>query len=380
VLKVSLVKEGDQQLASEDKNLSLTSYIHRYFKADTDDQNIGSHTRMIQQAFQVVKKKQSKKYIKIIIGVLMIAIVGAAYSIYKHIRENEFKELAKNMFYTMKGYEIELNSLKTDNEKQKKIREKRRKAEEDYDKFIESLGLYSDNEEERLIQKIARKFGECEINIPDNFVNEVKDYIDEWKKSQRLGKSILRAKTQGYTPIIVGKFLENHLPHQFYYLALQESDFKYDAVGPITRYGYAKGIWQFIVPTAEEYGLKVGPLKDKNSYDPADERFDFIKATEAATNYLLHIYSTVAQASGLLVVASYNMGEPRVIKYIKKLTPNPKERNFWNLLTKYRDKIPDETYNYVFMIFSAAVIGEDPSLFGFDFDNPLKEITEEIYY
>jgi hypothetical protein len=33
--------------------------------------------------------------------------------------------------------------------------------------------------------------------------------------------------------------------------------------------------------------------------------------------------------------------------------------------------VPGETYDYVFNIVSAAVIGEDPRLFGLSFDNPL---------
>ncbi|MEA2257482.1 MAG: rane-bound lytic murein transglycosylase, partial [Acidobacteriaceae bacterium] len=49
-------------------------------------------------------------------------------------------------------------------------------------------------------------------------------------------------------------------------------------------------------------------------------------------------------------------------------------RNFWKLLSKHRDKIPQETYDYVFYIASAAVIGENPRLFGFDFDNPLANL------
>jgi hypothetical protein len=52
---------------------------------------------------------------------------------------------------------------------------------------------------------------------------------------------------------------------------------------------------------------------------------------------------------------------------------NPRERNFWQLLAQHRDKIPQETYDYVFYIVSAAVIGENPRLFGFDFDNPLAD-------
>ena len=50
---------------------------------------------------------------------------------------------------------------------------------------------------------------------------------------------------------------------------------------------------------------------------------------------------------------------------------NPRERNFWKLLAQYRERVPQETYNYVLMIVSAAVIGENPKLFGFPFDNPL---------
>ena len=45
-----------------------------------------------------------------------------------------------------------------------------------------------------------------------------------------------------------------------------------------------------------------------------DERHDFEKSTLAAVQYLRDIYDTEAQASGLLVMASYNWGERRVIK------------------------------------------------------------------
>ncbi len=109
-------------------------------------------------------------------------------------------------------------------------------------------------------------------------------------------------------------------------------------------------------------------MEDNAAFD--DERFDFDKATDAASRYLRDIYETEAQASGLLVVASYNWGHNRVRKLVSQLPKNPRERNFWQLLKRYR--VPEETYNYVFSIFSAAVIGEDPGLFGFSFENPLE--------
>jgi hypothetical protein len=73
-------------------------------------------------------------------------------------------------------------------------------------------------------------------------------------------------------------------------------------------------------------------------------------------------------------MACYNWGEGQVLPLIRSLPANPRDRNFWKLLTKYRGKIPQETYDYVFSIASAAVIGENPRLFGFDFDNPLANL------
>ena len=160
------------------------------------------------------------------------------------------------------------------------------------------------------------------------------------------------------------------------YLGLQESNFNVGACGPPTRFGIAKGMWQFIPTTARSYGLRTGPLAELQQFDPGDERHDFLKSTQAAAEYISYIYNTQAQASGLLVMASYNWGENRVIKLINTMPENPKERNFWCLLSKYRSNIPQETYDYVFYIVSAAVIGENPRLFGFDFDNPLAQFQK----
>jgi membrane-bound lytic murein transglycosylase D len=167
--------------------------------------------------------------------------------------------------------------------------------------------------------------------------------------------------------------LEHHLPPQFFYLALQESDYKIKTIGPPTRFGIAKGVWQFIPATAARYGLKTGPLVGLPKYDPRDERFHFEKSTRAAALYIRDIYNTEAQASGLLVMASYNWGERRVVELIEKMPLNPQQRNFWELLRLYRGEIPRQTNDYVFYIFSAAVIGENPPLFGFDLEKPLQE-------
>jgi membrane-bound lytic murein transglycosylase D len=90
------------------------------------------------------------------------------------------------------------------------------------------------------------------------------------------------------------------------------------------------------------------------------------------------IYETDAQASGLLVMASYNWGERRVNELIRTMPKNPRERNFWRVLADHKNEIPKQTYDYVFLIISASVIGENPRLFGFDFDNPLAAVEKKF--
>jgi hypothetical protein len=213
--------------------------------------------------------------------------------------------------------------------------------------------------------------------MPAGFVKEVLNYIEKWKATSRLRLAIRRAQQRGYTKRIAETFLAYDLPPQYFYLGLQESNFDLEACGPPTKWGIAKGIWQFIPATAVFYGLRTGPLQHLQRPDPRDERHNFKKSTKAAAQYIKAIYNSDAQASGLLVMASYNWGERRVNRLIKTMPENPQERNFWLLLEKYKKRIPRQTYDYVFHIFSAAVIGENPELFGFDFENPLAYLERQ---
>jgi membrane-bound lytic murein transglycosylase D len=241
---------------------------------------------------------------------------------------------------------------------------------------VKELGIYKKSpEDEQLILRVARAFGECDANAPKGFVDEVRRYILIWKKTDRLKTALNRGKQKGYSRFI-SRVLHNYdLPPQYLFLALQESNFDERAVGPQTNYGFAKGMWQFISLTANQYGLQIGPLHNQGVYDPLDERFDYIKSSMAAIKYIKELSASDAQASGLLVMASYNWGQNNVRKIIQKMPENPRERNFWRLLA-YKD-IPRETYDYVFSIVSAAVICEDPRLFGFDgLDCPTQQNRE----
>ncbi len=344
----------------------------------------GSRTQIIRIALAKYKQEHTKRFAIILAIVGGISAISIAFSVYQHFRFQRLNQLAISMFYDMKSMELSVEKLvdamgDTNKELTAQIiarREKLKEAQKQYEHLLEQLGAVTKDmpPETRLILRMARMLGECELAMPDGFVSEVKRYIKQWQSTPRLAKAHARIEKYSYANTIVSAMSEQYLPPQLLYVALQESDFRSDAVGPASRWGYAKGFWQFIPATALQYGLKVGPLVDLPVYDPKDERFDFSKSTKAAVKYLRTIYNTEAQASGLLVLASYNWGHNSVIRLIRKMPDNPRERNFWQLLKT--NKIPKQTYDYVFYIFAAAVIGEDPALFRFDFVNPLKEASE----
>jgi len=361
---------------------SVTEIVDRWKRGDTVEET--EEARRYRAAATRRERQQRGRY-RVAVGVVVILLVCAVgYAWYQRARVDQMTRTAGEMFYTMKQVEIQVSELEevVAETKRKDLmeriltkRQKLRELETQYDRFLTELDIYEGmSEQDRLVFRMARLFGECEVAMPRDFLSEVKKYIRRWKSTERLQNAIKRAREQGLIPTVANEMWTKNLPPQFFYLALQESGFDSKAVGPPTRMGYAKGIWQFIPQTAEQYGLKPGPLKHSAAYDPQDERFHFQKATKAAAKYIRRIYNTDAQASGLLVIASYNWGEGNVINIIRKMPNNPRERNFWQLLKQH--KIPQETYDYVFYIFSAAVIAENPQLFGFDFRNPFAEQTQ----
>ena len=363
---------------------TLRGYVQHYFSSKSVE-NAGRHTMMVRRAYAEVRKKQRRMYVFIIALVAVLLILTGGYAVYKHRQVDLQRKLATDIFYSMKSLELELAKVIKEAEQRRTLelkqqidafKNRQKRLEKSYDQFVDTLDVYSKalSEEDRIILHMARRFGESEVNMPEGFVKEVKKYIAKWQSTGRLKRAVIRARSRGYISKIIQTLTAHGLPPQFFYLALQESNFNPNACGPITRFGIAKGMWQFIPVTARKYNLKTGPRVNEPIPDSLDERHHFGKSTLAAAKYLRDIYTTDAQASGLLVMASYNWGERRVIKILQSMPQNPRDRNFWRLVAKYRRKIPNETYDYVFSIFSAAVIGENPRLFGYDFDNPLASV------
>jgi peptidoglycan lytic transglycosylase D len=360
-------------------------YIDRYFTDSPTGKPAGEHTMLIRQAFKQVHSRNRRKYVWMLSGLAVLVLVAAGYALYLQNRQSRQRVMAQELFYTIKSLDLDIANVETlvlqrDSPQGRveigKYQNRRRDLEKSYDQFLSSLHVYDSKltPQRRLVMRVARIFGECELDLPAGFPDEIESYIHKWQSTGRFRKGIQRAAANGYTRTIVRELLAQDLPPQFFYLALQESDFDPFISGPPTRKGIAKGMWQFIPETAVKYGLHIGPLADFRRPDPGDDRHHYDRATKAAAAYLKDLYSTDAQASGFLVMACYNWGEDYVLPLVRKLPLNPRDRNFWRLIAQDKDRIPKETYDYVFSIVSAAAIGEDPRMFGFDFDDPLSNV------
>jgi len=361
--------------------VDLDPYLERYVEGEEID-GVGAHTMMVRKAIDVTRRRQHRRHLAILIAVVVVAVLSLT-TVWRWRAAQV--EVARNtgieIFFSMKDLELRLARLDERLGKDGSVsteleqgRDRLGELESSYDRYLQELDLIGEStpERARLVLRIARVFGECEIGMPPTMVDEVERYIEGWKHGERLAKAIKRSEERGLAALAADAFDRVDLPPQYYYVALQESDFRLDVCGPETRYGIAKGAWQFIPATGRAYGLSIGPLYLERRFDPLDERHQFDRASDAAAAYFRDIYLREAQGSGLLALAIYNYGGTNVRRLIRSLPESPRERNFWQVLHDHRDRFPAETYDYVLKIFSAAVIGENPRLFGFDFDPPLE--------
>lgn len=155
---------------------------------------------------------------------------------------------------------------------------------------------------------------------------DVKNYINVYAGYKRKLTERILGLSQIYFPIFEEYLDKYNLPLELKYLAIVES-----ALTPVARsWAGAAGLWQFIYPTGKLYNLNV------TSY--IDDRLDPIKATRAACEHFIDLYSLYHDWS--LVLAAYNSGIGNVNKAIRRAGGT---FDFW----KIKRFLPKETQGYV---------------------------------
>ena len=194
--------------------------------------------------------------------------------------------------------------------------------------FSFNLNAFNDQLNEKQNQKLIQ-LGIDSLNtistINFEYNSFVKLYMDSYliKDKQLISKMLALSKY--YFPIFEQKLDKYNLPLELKYLSVVESSLNTRAKS----FSGALGLWQFMYPTAKEYGLRV------TSY--IDERLDPLKSTEAACKYFLKLYDLFGDWN--LVLAAYNGGPG----YIQRKMISTGHDNYWDL----RPHLRTETRNYV---------------------------------
>jgi membrane-bound lytic murein transglycosylase D len=187
------------------------------------------------------------------------------------------------------------------------------------------------------------------LNIPD-----VRERLDKELQSNIYFHSntiFLIKRASRWLPQISEILKANGIPDDFKYLPLIESNLL-NVSSPKEAVGY----WQILKTSGKEFGLEITT--------EVDERYDPLKATQAACKYLKQAYAKFG--SWTLVAASYNRG----MAGMQRAIDDQREDNYYDLF------LNDETSRYVFRILAIKEIINNPVRYGFKI-NPKHLYTEE---
>jgi membrane-bound lytic murein transglycosylase D len=181
--------------------------------------------------------------------------------------------------------------------------------------------------------------------------------IDYWvERFQHVPE--MREKFEGFlergaewAPLLLERLEARGMPLDLLYLAMIESGFNPQAVS----HASAVGIWQFMRPTGQQYGLAVDRA--------VDERRDPVRATEAALDYLEALHRRFG--SWYLASAAYNTGQGRLSRIMRQQFGRERahsEQDYYRIL----NRLPAETRDYVPLMIAAARITKNPAAYGFE--------------
>ena len=180
--------------------------------------------------------------------------------------------------------------------------------------------------------------------------------FEKWYSKRPEYVERMLTRSEKYLFYVVGEVEKRNMPMEIALLPMIES-----AYNPIaTSRQKAAGMWQFIPSTGKIYGL------EQNWW--VDNRRTVAQATNAALNYLEKLHKEFGTWE--LALASYNAGEGRVGRAIKRNKRNKKATGYYSL------RLPKETKNYVPKLFAIKNIISNPKKYGLD----LPKIKNQPYF
>ena len=185
----------------------------------------------------------------------------------------------------------------------------------------EEVPVFDDSIYNQRIEYLA-----SQTTLPLMYNAHVKRFIDLYAQQRRKLTARMLGLAHVYFPMFEEKLDKYNMPLELKYLAMIES-----ALNPTAgSHAGAKGLWQFMYQTGKQYGLQSTSL--------VEERYDPLKATEAACRCMLDLYNRYRD--WFLVLAAYNAGPGNVNKAIVRAGG---VMNYWAIWPY----LPRETQSYV---------------------------------
>jgi membrane-bound lytic murein transglycosylase D len=188
------------------------------------------------------------------------------------------------------------------------------------------------------------------LSLPLEVNQQVESWMERYLTDQRPIFERYLEREGLYSEMIRKALRSRGMPDELLYLAAIESGFTPGARSRVS----AIGMWQFMGPTAQAYGLRI------DGY--VDERRDPVRATGAALDYLQALH--LRFGSWYLAAAAYNAGPSRVAEVLKRHAGDQagEEELYWEIV----EHLPVETRVYVPKMLAAILLAQAAEEYGFD--------------
>jgi hypothetical protein len=211
-------------------------------------------------------------------------------------------------------------------------------------------------------RNITRMMGNREYVFDREALGYIKYYVDGYAK--RVGNEsrtlwaedvrFMMGRATEYAPDIIAAFRRENTPIVLgLYIPVIESEYHKCLKSPAD----ALGLFQFIAPTAEHYGVPAEKRCDEKLMAPAAARYMKDRIKEFGTGPM----------SVALSIAGYNRAPASVRRDLQDVvTSKSNERSFWTLLARKEELdhwFRNENVKYVPKFFAAAIVGENPASF-----------------
>lgn len=230
-------------------------------------------------------------------------------------------------------------------------------------------------------QHVARMIGNREgFAFTPEVVRQIKIYVDAYASRLNRGRlsgvgctmhhdlRTLLTRASGHAPLVTKSFNEKGLsPQVGLYLAMIESEY----CSCLSSGTGAKGMFQFVGTTARRYGVQ--DVSQPSTDRRPDDRCKVEIMAPIAAQYMKDLEATFGTGplSVPLAIASYNSGEGGLSGNLRTTlnSVGGSERSFWSLVadaSQLSSQFQRENIKYVPKFFGAAIVGENPRVFGVD--------------